>query len=125
MTPTKRVLIVEDDPGTMNLLRQIVERTGYEPVLARGGWEALHLLQESGADLILLDLMMRGMDGWALLDSIRADDPLASIPVLIISAKHPVENQEQMEAHAGQFEGYLLKPFEVDELVAKITQLLE
>jgi DNA-binding response OmpR family regulator len=124
MTPTKQVLIVEDDPGTMNLLRQIVERAGYEPVLARGGWEALHLLQERGADLVLLDLMMRGMDGWTLLDSVKAEDRFAALPVLIITAKHPVENQQQMEAHAGQFEGYLLKPFEVDELLAKITQLL-
>jgi DNA-binding response OmpR family regulator len=124
MTPEKRVMIVEDDPGTINLLSQIVKRAGYQPILARGGWEALHLLQEGGADLVLLDLMMKGMDGWALLESIKADDRLGHVPVIIISAKHPAEDPRQVEAHAGKFEDYLLKPFEVDELVARMSHLL-
>jgi CheY-like chemotaxis protein len=124
MTPKKRVLIVEDDPGTINLLHQIVARSGYEPMPARGGWEALHLLQEQGADLVLLDLMMKGMDGWALLESIKTDDRYGPVPVIIISARHPVEDPQQVEAHAGEFEAYLTKPFEVDILVAKMAQLL-
>jgi DNA-binding response OmpR family regulator len=125
MISKKRVLIVEDDSDTMNLLEQIVTRSGYEPILARGGWEALHLLQEQGEDLVLLDLMMKGMDGWALLDSIKSDAKLDPVPVIIISAKHPVEQPRQVENHAGEFEVYLLKPFEVDELVAKMAQLLQ
>jgi adenylate cyclase len=124
MNPEKRVMIVEDDPGTINLLSQIVKRAGYQPILARGGWEALHLLQESGADLILLDLMMKGMDGWALLETIRGDARLGDVPVIIISAKHPAEDPHQVEAHADKFEDYLLKPFEVNELVARMSHLL-
>jgi DNA-binding response OmpR family regulator len=124
MAQRRRVLIVEDDLGTINLLGQIVKRAGYEPILARGGQEGLDLLQERGVDLVLLDLMMREMDGWALLRAIRADDRLGTVPVIIISAKHPAEHPRQMEAHAGMFEEYLVKPFEVDELVNKMAEVL-
>lgn len=124
MARGQRVLIVEDDLGTLNLLSQIVERAGYEPILARGGQEGLDLLQERGADLVLLDLIMKDMDGWALLRTIRVDDRLGTVPVIIISAKHPAEDPRQMEEHAGMFEEYLVKPFEVDELVNKMAEVL-
>jgi DNA-binding response OmpR family regulator len=124
MAPHHRVLIVEDDIGTLNLLDQIVQRAGYETILARGGREGLDLLRQNGADLVLLDLMMKDVDGWALLETVKADDHLGQIPVIIISAKHPAEDPERVEAHAGMFEEYLVKPFQVDALVARLAQLL-
>ncbi len=124
MAQKHRILIVEDDPGTLNLLEQIVRRAGYEPCLARGAQEGLDRLQQDGADLLLLDLMMRNMDGWSLLEKIKADDLLRQIPVIIISARHPKEDPERTEAHAGMFEGYLVKPFEVNALIAKIGEIL-
>jgi len=124
MAQKHRILIVEDDPGTLSLLDQIVRRAGYEPLLARGAQEGLERLRKDGADLLLLDLMMRDVDGWTLLERIKADDHLRSIPVIIISAKHPKEDPARTEAHAGMFESYLVKPFEVNALIAKIWELL-
>ncbi len=124
MTDKLRVLIVEDDPGTNYLLEQIVQRAGYTPILARRGGDALHLLREMGADLVLLDLIMKDMDGWTLLKTIKADPDFSEVPVLIISAKHPREDPQGTEAHADLYEDYFVKPFEVDELVAKLAELL-
>jgi CheY-like chemotaxis protein len=124
MADKPRILVVEDDPGTSYLLEQIVQRAGYTPVLARRGHEALHLLRETGVDLVLLDLMMKKMDGWTLLETIKADPHLSEIPVLIVSARHPREDPLRTEAHADMFEAYFVKPFEVDELVAKLAELL-
>lgn len=125
MTDNRRVLIVEDDPGTIRLLNQIVKRAGYEPLLARNGREGLAVLQDEGADLLLLDLMMRDIDGWTLLETIKADPRFATLPVLIVSARHPREDPIRVEAHAGMFVDYLVKPFEVDQLVARIGQVLD
>jgi DNA-binding response OmpR family regulator len=124
MADKYRILIVEDDPGTLKLLAHIVERAGYNPVLARSGQQGLQLLQEDGADLLLLDLMMKEMDGWDLLETIKTDDLLSALPVIIISAKHPREDPLRTEAHANMFEDYFVKPFDVNELVAKIAQIL-
>ncbi len=125
MAQKRRVLVVEDDPGTIDLLGQIVERAGYRPVLARSGRQALRLLQERGVDLVLLDLMMKEMDGWTLLESIKADERFSGLPVLIISAKHPREDPKRTKAHADMFEDYFVKPFEVDKLVARMAEFLE
>jgi DNA-binding response OmpR family regulator len=121
----RRVLIVEDDLDTIHLLEQIVMRAGYEPVLARGGEEGLRLLREEGADLILLDLVMRGVDGWMLLETVKAESCLSPIPVIIVSARHPREDPTRTSTHADMFEDYLTKPFEVDELVARLQELLQ
>lgn len=124
MATKHRILVVEDDAGTAHLLAQIVQRAGYVAVVARGAREALAYLQEEEADLLLLDLMMREMDGWSLLEIIKSDARLAPLPVIIVSARHPQEDPVRTQAHAGMFVDYLLKPFEVDELVARIKQVL-
>jgi two-component system OmpR family response regulator len=124
MANIRRVLIVEDDPGTSGLLLQIVRRAGYEPALARSGREALRDLDQSGADLLLLDLMMKEMDGWTLLDIVRGDSRFASVPVIIISARHPREDPTRVEAYADKYDAYFVKPFEVDELVATMGRIL-
>ena len=124
MANIRRVLIVEDDPGTSGLLLQIVRRAGYEPALARSGREALRDLDQSGADPLLLDLMMKEMDGWTLLDIVRGDSRFASVPVIIISARHPREDPTRVEAYADKYDAYFVKPFEVDELVATMGRIL-
>jgi DNA-binding response OmpR family regulator len=121
----RRILIVEDNLDTIHLLEQIVLQAGYEPVLARGGEEGLRLLREEGADLVLLDLVMRGVDGWMLLETVKAESCLASIPVVIVSARHPREDPTRTGTHADMFEDYFIKPFEVHELVARLQELLQ
>lgn len=124
MAHKHRILIVEDNPGTMSLLRQIVLRAGYEPLLARGGQEALQVLQTDSADLMLLDIMMKGVDGWAVLRAIKADSRLSNLPVIIVSAVDPSEYPPKIEAHSGLYEDYIVKPFDIETLVTRIAQVL-
>jgi DNA-binding response OmpR family regulator len=125
MAEKQRVLIIEDDAGTLNLLNHIVLRAGYQPILASRGQEGLHLLETVGADLILLDIMMRGMDGWTVLEKIKQDARWGTTPVVIVSAKGPSEHASQMDSYAAMYEDYFLKPFSVDDLVAKISEILQ
>jgi DNA-binding response OmpR family regulator len=124
MAYDRRVLIIEDTPSTIDLLEQIVMRAGYTPVLARRGGEGLRILRQEGVDLVLLDLIMRDMDGWTFLETVRADRRFARLPVFIISARHPREDPKRMETHGGMFQAYFVKPFDVEELVTKLAEML-
>jgi adenylate cyclase len=121
----QRVVIIEDDADMIELLSLVLKRGGYEPVAALGGCEGLRILQETPADLILLDLMMDDISGWTLLQTIKRDSNLRDIPVLIVSAKHYLEDIDQTAAHANLFEGYLVKPFVVEDLLSQIVEALE
>jgi len=120
----RRVLIIEDDPDIIHLLQYIVARAGCESVLASGGKQGLRLAQKSGPNLILLDLMMDDMDGWSTLEALKADEQLRPIPVIIVTVKQEVEDYDQIDAHAGMFEGWVSKPFQVDDLVERINKVL-
>jgi CheY-like chemotaxis protein len=125
MTEKSRVMIIEDDPDMIDLLSVILKRGGYEPVPALGGKAGLRSLREQGADLILLDLMMEDLNGWQVLETVNADEKLCDIPVLIISARHHLEDPDTTAAHEGQFEGYLVKPFVVRDLLTAILEALK
>ncbi len=125
MANKKQILIVEDEPGTLSLIEQIVMRAGYEPVLARGGREALRMMQNGGIDLVLLDLKMKDIDGWTVLMTLKADIQSSHVPVIIVTGKTPAEHRAQMNNLAGLYEDYFIKPFEIDELVARIAELLQ
>jgi CheY-like chemotaxis protein len=125
MTEQPRVLVIEDDPDMIDLLSVILRRGGYQPVSALGGQQGLRILREEGADLILLDLMMDDISGWRVLELVKQDESLRRIPVLIVSARHFLEDPDQTAAHAGLFEGYLVKPFIVRDLLTKIVEALE
>jgi len=126
MTAVKqRVMIIEDDGDMIELLSVILKRGGYQPVSAMGGIEGLRLLRDSGADLVLLDLMMEDMNGWRVLEEIRADETLRHIPVLIVSARHYLEDGGQARLKQHLFEGYLVKPFIVKDLLTQIVEALE
>ena len=124
MTPKKRVMIIEDDPDTIELLGVILELRGYEPIPAYGGQAGLQKLEEGPVDLILLDLMMDDIDGWTVLGTIKSDEALKAIPVIILSVKHQLEDLGRAKAHAGQFVGYMVKPFNMRALLAKIADVL-
>ena len=80
------LLVVEDERDTRDLLARIVRRAGHTAVAAANGWEALIALDETGIDVILLDLMMPGMDGVTFLEILRHDEARRSIPVILVTA---------------------------------------
>lgn len=81
------VLIVDDDPGILDMHRRLVEQGGYRALTARNGLEALEVLERTRPDLILLDLMMPEMDGFAVLDALREREGLRDIPVIILTGR--------------------------------------
>lgn len=122
MTPSKRVLIVEDAPDLRSLLCQLFESEGYRVSQAANGREALALLQAASElpQLILLDLMMPVMDGFAFRRAQAAQPRLAGIPVVIMTADGDPWSK-QLRAGAADS---LRKPVEVDELLEVIDRNL-
>jgi CheY-like chemotaxis protein len=84
------------------------------------------MIIEDDPDMIdLLSLMMEDLNGWKVLETVKTDKDLNRIPVLIISARHHLEDPETTAAHEGLFEGYLVKPFVVRDLLTAILEALE
>ena len=81
-----RILAIEDDPDTREMYRRMLRDEGHDPILAADGVEGLQLLDPK-PDLVILDLVLPGMDGYDVLRTIKADPTTADIPVLVVSAK--------------------------------------
>lgn len=107
------VLIVEDDPDSRNMLAALLGLHGYRSVVASNGVEALEAARQERPGVILLDLMMPVMDGQAFRQEQLNDSTLASVPVIVLSAHaRTPELAEALGAAA-----YLLKPFDLDQLL--------
>ena len=115
-----KILVVEDEPKTGDYLRQGLTEAGLVTDLARDGWEGLSLAREAAYDLIILDVMLPGLDGWALLRELRAAGK--TVPVLFLTARDQVEDRVKgLELGA---DDYLVKPFAFAELLARVRTLL-
>jgi two-component system alkaline phosphatase synthesis response regulator PhoP len=122
----KRILMIEDDREMVTLGQFILEREGYEVLVAYSGTDGLELLrQETGVDLLLLDIMMIGMDGWQVLTEVKSDEDLRHIPVIMLTARHYLEDEDETANYSDKFEHYVVKPFVVRDLLAKIAEVLD
>jgi DNA-binding response OmpR family regulator len=117
-----RILIVEDETHLANGLKYNLEAEGYRVTLVADGPTALKLIESDhyAFDLIILDLMLPGMSGYAVCDKIRADQIL--VPILILSARSLSEDRTRgFDMGANQ---YMTKPFDLDELISRVKNLL-
>lgn len=119
--PADKILIVEDEADINSLLARILEAEGYGIVQAFSGTEALLLLERETPALILLDLMLPGLSGEALLERIRTEKH-SQIPVLILSAKAALNDKVSL-LRAGA-DDYITKPFEPEEVAARVQAAL-
>lgn len=119
---TKKILIADDDPTIIKLLQVNLEMEGYEVIAAEDGEQAVEKAQESKPDLIVLDIMMPRMDGWAARDALREVDSIADVPVIFLSARAQ-QADIQKGYEAGVVE-YITKPFDPMDLLAIIEQIL-
>lgn len=120
----KRIVMIEDDQEMIALGELILAKHGYVVLSATNGPAGLELLREQQADLVLLDIMMDGMDGWEVLEQIQSDERLSKVPVVMLTARHYLEDEQETARHAGQYAGYIVKPFVVQELVQQVEQVL-
>ena len=121
---SERIMMIEDDEEMIALGELILTKEGFEVLSATSGQVGLELLRDREVDLILLDLMMDGMDGWQVLEAIKADERLRDIPVIMLTARHYLEDEEKTAQYAGQFVSYVVKPFVVRELVQEVRKVL-
>ena len=120
----RRILIIEDDEEMVALGRLILEKEGYEVLAAYSGPTGLEMLTNDPVDLVLLDIMMNPMDGWEVLERVKASDQLAHIPVIMLTARHYLEDPPGTDAHAHQFASYVVKPFVLSNLLGEIHKVL-
>ncbi|MCV3215989.1 hybrid sensor histidine kinase/response regulator [Plectonema radiosum NIES-515] len=116
-----RILAVDDTPDNLILVETILESEGFEMDLVADGLSALQQITESPPDLILLDVMMPGIDGYEVTRRIRSNTQLPYIPILLITAFTESSVVEGLDAGADDF---IRKPFDTDELLARVRSLL-
>lgn len=113
-----RICIVEDEKPIANLIRMSLSRQGYHCTCVYDGMEAADLLEQESFDLVLLDVMLPGTDGFTLLEFVRT----LGIPVIFITAKNSVS--DKVKGLRMGAEDYIVKPFEILELIARVEVVL-
>jgi len=117
---TPVILVVDDDPVIVRLLEINLSLEGFAIVATTRGEEAVRLAKERRPALLLLDLMMPGMDGWAVREALLEDPTTADIPVVVVSARTQDEDRER--GYALKVAAYITKPFDPAELVETVRR---
>ena len=119
---SKRILVVEDQPDSRQIIRDMLAGTDYEITEAENGEEALTAIAKQRPDLILMDIQLPIMDGYTATKQIKADPALRSIPIIAVTS-YALPGEEK-KARAAGCEDYVTKPFSPRQLLAKIRQYL-
>jgi DNA-binding response OmpR family regulator len=118
----KTILVVDDDPATLKLVGVILDQEGYDVVPARSGEEGLERARLQHPDLILLDVMMPGLDGYEVVQRLRTDPATARVPILMLTAKSDLE--DQITGFEVGADDYLTKPVRRHELTERVASVL-
>lgn len=119
----KRVLVADDKASSVELVRTVLEASGYEVFEASNGVEAVARAKEVAPHAIILDLQMPKLDGFGTIEVLRSDPALAKIPVMALTASAMMGDRER--ALAAGFTSYLTKPIPLAALRAEVTRLVE
>jgi two-component system KDP operon response regulator KdpE len=115
-----KLMAVDDDPTLLRFLTQYLERDGFEVVTAEDGPKALKLFYEERPDLLILDIMMPGMDGWELSARIRE---LSDTPIILLTAKSA--ESDKLRGFRLGVDDFVVKPFSLAELAARVRAVLK
>jgi DNA-binding response OmpR family regulator len=119
----KRILIVDDEPNIVISLEFLMMREGHEVRVARDGEAGLAAVRTHRPDLVVLDVMMPKLDGFAVLEAVRSDPDLAGTRILMLTAKG--REAEQNKGLALGADAYMSNPFSTRDLVEKVKELLD
>lgn len=118
----KRILIIEDDPAVLRAISHILSKEGYEVLTATDGLAGLAKAKEENPDLLILDVMLPGLDGFEICHRLRAEPKTANLPILMLSAKgQATDRATGLGVGANE---YLTKPVERLVLLSKVEALL-
>lgn len=118
----KKILIVDDEPNIIMSLEYTFKKNNYEVFIARDGQEALDIVKNSFPDVIILDVMMPMVDGYATLEQIKKDENLKHTKVIFLSAKNKASDIEKGLSLGA--DAYLTKPFSIKNVVDKVYELV-
>ncbi|MBC7252518.1 MAG: response regulator [Actinobacteria bacterium] len=118
----EKILIVDDDATMANLLSTVLEFEGFHPLKALSGDEAVRMVKEENPDLVLLDIMMPGMDGFEVLARLRKDPRTEKMPVIMLTAR--TDDRDMFEGWRRGADEYVTKPFDPHRLVVVIREVL-
>ena len=117
----RNILVVDDDASVRSLVRDVLEVEGYEVDVAEDGFAALRRIAAQRPDCVVLDVMMPGMDGHAVLQRIRAADGGPALPVVMLTAA--ADDDQAWQAWSGGVDYFLAKPFDPSELLRYLDYL--
>ena len=120
----KIILIIDDEPDTLELVKIRLEAAGYKALTAPDHEKAFSLMEKHLPDLVLLDVMMPGKSGYEVCNEIKSDERMRGVPVILFTAKS--EQKARLKTNAGFLaaDDYILKPFEPGELLKKIKKFI-
>jgi two-component system alkaline phosphatase synthesis response regulator PhoP len=122
MSRPTRILVADDDPSILRLLQLNFELEGFEVLTAPDGEEALAKALSSSPDIVVLDVMMPGLDGWEVCRRLKEDETMRDVPVILLTALgQEAERRHGLEIGAAE---YLQKPFDPDRLVSVVKSTL-
>ncbi|MDA8244941.1 MAG: response regulator transcription factor [Elusimicrobia bacterium] len=121
MAEPMKIVIAEDDDNFRALISEVIEGAGHRPLAEPNGRLAWERLKNEGADLLITDINMPEMDGFALLRNVRSDEALRGLPVLMLTIRELVE--DQVAGYETGADDYLTKPFDSAVLVARVNAL--
>jgi DNA-binding response OmpR family regulator len=123
MKQSATVLYIEDDPDMIELMTMALKHRGFQVIGALGGEAGWEAMQTKSPDVVILDLMMPGVDGWEILRRRREDPHLIEIPVIVATARSQKADRAQA-TFLGKADDYIVKPFSIVELVERIEAIL-
>ena len=116
------ILVAEDRPDVLELIVTVLKGAGHSVISAQDGAEALMRARESHPDIILMDLMMRGVTGFQAFDMLRESEDTRYIPIIALTAKAQQGDRESILAMG--FDGYIAKPFRIKTLVNEVNEFI-
>ena len=115
------ILVVEDEPNIVESLRFILSRAGFAVEVASDGADALRLMRAQTFAAVILDIMLPGLNGFDVLKAVRSDEELASLPVIVLTAKGQVKDRQNAEEIGAS--AFITKPFSNAEIVDRVREL--
>ena len=122
MEKRSKILVVDDEEKNLRLMEALLIPLGYEVILAQDGEEALEKVQETPPDVILLDVMMPGIDGFEACRRLKEDQQTAAIPVLLVTAL--TERQDRLTGIEAGANDFLTKPIDAHDLILRVRNAI-